>query len=75
MNNKSHSDAGRPCRTRGFTLIELLVVMAIIGILMALLFPAINAAKKQAAKVELLSFIRELSSACRMYNMDHREYP
>ena len=67
--------AGGARRASGFTLIELLVVMGIIGVLMALLFPAIDAAKRYALRVELMELIKELGSACRLYKQDHLVYP
>lgn len=66
--------AKRFCRPSAFTLMELLVVIAIIGLLAALLFPALTKAKASSLRGKCQQNVRQVSVGLMTYAMDNREH-
>lgn len=61
-------------RQKGFTLVELLVVIAIIGVLIAVLLPAVSKARESSWTVICASNMRQLSVASHTYRQDYNQY-
>ena len=64
----------RPCG-RGFTIVELLVVIAIIGILIALLFPAVQAAREAARRSQCTNNVKQLALGVLQYESVNSCFP
>ena len=62
-------------RRNAFTLVELLVVIAILGILVALLLPAVQAAREAARRSQCISNVKQWGLAIAMYEQVHKLLP
>jgi prepilin-type N-terminal cleavage/methylation domain-containing protein len=72
---QSQSDARPEKPQRGFTLVELLVVIAIIGILVALLLPAIQAAREASRRSHCQNNLKQVMLAFHLFHDTHKEFP
>jgi prepilin-type N-terminal cleavage/methylation domain-containing protein len=64
-----------PKKLHGFTLVELLVVIAIIGVLVALLLPAVQAAREASRRSSCLNNIKQVGLAMHLHHDTHKAFP